>query len=122
MGDTRGLSRQYGGATSEWRAHDTTGSLSRIAEFSRLTLMLTLTFLFVGNISSSQEVRYRKHVDDMTAAEWKALGDAITALHQNDHGMDQQPTPNDQPLDSYEYFLKMHGSIAKREWGVQARQ
>ncbi len=119
MGDTRGLPRQYGGDTSEWRAHDTTGSSSRIAEFSRLTLMLTLTFLFLGNISSAQEVRYRKHVDDMTAAEWKALGDAITALHQNDHGMDQQPTPNDQPLDRYEYFVKMHGSIAKREWGCK---
>src|ERR1035438_3215769 len=121
MGDTRGLPRQYGGATSEWRAHDTTGSSSRVAEFSRLTLMLTLTFLFLGNISSSQEVRYRKHVDDMTAAEWKALGDAITVLHQNDHGMDQQPTPNDQPLDSYEYFRENARKYCQTRVGAQAR-
>jgi tyrosinase len=56
----------------------------------------------------AQEVRYRKHVDDMQPDEWRALAAAITAMRQRDDNS-TRPTPLNQPIDSYEWFVKMHG-------------
>jgi Common central domain of tyrosinase len=58
--------------------------------------------------ASAQEIRYRKHVDDMTPEEWKTLAAAITAMRQRDD-LSTTPSPVNQATDSYEWFVKMHG-------------
>jgi len=62
------------------------------------------------------QIRYRKHVDDMTPDDWKALGDAMTLLHQKDKFGPQGPAtpsanePFPQDHDSYEWFVQIHGN------------
>ncbi len=90
----------------------------RFVRLARLMVVIALS-AFLPSRLATQEVRYRKNVDDMTATEWAALAEAINALHQKDQGMDQNPTPVNQPLDSYEYFVKVHGSVAKPQWGCE---
>lgn len=55
-----------------------------------------------------EEIRYRKHVDDMQPEEWKTLAAAIATMRQRDD-LSTNPTPLNQKTDSYEWFVKMHG-------------
>src|ERR1700730_15014231 len=75
-------------------------------------IALTALMLTLGTLSvfpgAAQEVRYRKHVDDMQPDEWKTLADAIATMRQRDDRT-TTPTPRNQPTDSYEWFVKMHG-------------
>jgi tyrosinase len=73
-------------------------------------LTLCLTGAAVLRPALAQEVRYRKHVDDMTADEWKNLAAAIATMRQRDN-RSTTPTPPNQPTDSYEWFVKMHGDL-----------
>jgi hypothetical protein len=60
-------------------------------------------------VALAQEVRYRKHVDDMQPEEWKTLAAAIATMRQRDD-LSTTPTPLNQAIDSYEWFVKMHGA------------
>ena len=76
-----------------------------------------LTVLAVCNLSASPgDVRFRKHVDDMSSEEWKALGSAISKLHDKDTFGPQGPAtppqaePFPQSHESYEWFVQIHGN------------
>jgi hypothetical protein len=69
-----------------------------------------LLVLMVAGSVTAQEVRYRKHVDDMLPGEWQTLAAAIATMRQRDD-MGTTPTPVTQRPDSYEFFVKTHGDI-----------
>lgn len=70
---------------------------------------ILLAAALVATSADSAEVRIRKHVDDMSDAEWKALNDAIAALHQLDKRDNTGKLIVPQGVDSYERFVQIHG-------------
>lgn len=78
-----------------------------LQRFATIVLAL-LVIAGMTSPASAQEVRYRKHVDDMQPEEWKTLAAAIDAMRKRDD-VSTKPTPLKQAADSYEWFVKMHG-------------
>jgi hypothetical protein len=80
----------------------------------KIPLLLVLAVL-CSSISSAfgaaTETRVRKHVEDMSAAEWDVLGKAILALHKLDKfdGAGRSVFP--QGADSHERFVQIHGDF-----------
>jgi Common central domain of tyrosinase len=70
-----------------------------------------LVSAFVTGSADSAEVRIRKHVDDMSSTEWKALNDAIAALHNLDKRDGSGKLIVPQGVDSYERFVQIHGDF-----------
>jgi hypothetical protein len=74
-----------------------------------------LVVLVAPPLSRTAEIRVRKHVDDMTAAEWRVLGEAIAKLKSADVINSDGSAPFPQSHDSYEWFVQIHGD--RREAG-----
>jgi len=66
---------------------------------SRLGIILVCSLLVLADGAVGQERRYRKHVQDMSPTEWKALSVAIGILRSK---------PATDPL-TYEHFVRIHG-------------
>jgi hypothetical protein len=87
-------------------------SLNRVLAFGYAFFIMLVTVC----ASSAADVRTRKHVEDMTSAEWKTLGTAIQALHALDKFDGTGKSIFPQGADSYERFVQIHGDA--RESGA----
>jgi tyrosinase len=67
--------------------------------FTRLIITLAAALVVLATSSFGQEIRYRKHVEDMNDSEWKTLSGAIGLLRKK---------PASDPF-NYEHFVKIHG-------------
>ncbi|MGA7220962.1 MAG: tyrosinase family protein [Candidatus Sulfotelmatobacter sp.] len=67
--------------------------------FTRQIMTMAVALVVLATSCVGQEIRYRKHVEDMSDSEWKALSDAIGLLRKK---------PSTDPL-NYEHFVRIHG-------------
>ncbi len=82
-------------------------------QFDRIMRIFLATLLLCGS-SMAEEIRVRKHVDDVLPDEWKTLAAAIMQLRAADKIGPLGPAINDphpQSHDSYEWFVQIHGRL-----------
>ena len=84
-------------------------------QMSKACHVVFLTFLLSPAAPPAQDVRVRKHVEDMTSQEWTALEAAIATLKAADQINPDGSAPFPQSHDSYEWFVQIHGD--RREAG-----
>jgi hypothetical protein len=76
-----------------------------------LLLVLAVLCSSISSAFGAPETRVRKHVEDMSAAEWDVLGKAILALHKLDKFDNAGRSVFPQGVDSYERFVQIHGDF-----------